>query len=423
MRRWRGLKKLVHDAVEHTTGLVEETEESVARKTMRYLEPFGPVADAARAVDQVRRLSSMGVYATIHGVNRTVDQLGDAGLDALERVRPSEAGAPVPLRSDAKGSWPWVSDAALGAVNGVIGDYLSSRGNGLDLGLSFRRGGHLLDLDGEGPLDGVGEVGSELVVFVHGLSCTEWSWWLGAEDHWGDPSVSFGTLLERDLGLTSVYVRYNSGRHVSENGRMLAEGLERLVRRWPVELERVILIGHSMGGLVVRSACHLGQSAGHGWLDRLDRVFCLGTPHQGAPMEKLGNVITATLSLFDTPGAQIPARVFNLRSVGIKDLRYGYVADEEWAGRDPDALLEDNRRPIPLVAGVPHTFVASTLGDRDGHPAGLVLGDALVREPSASGLAVDFGAEVERLSFRGIAHLGLQIHPEVYEVIRERCAR
>ena len=53
-----------------------------------------------------------------------------------------------------------------------------------------------------------------------------------------------------------LYLRYNTGRHVSENGRDWRTLLDAARARWPVEVHEIALIGHSMGGLVARSACH-----------------------------------------------------------------------------------------------------------------------------------------------------------------------
>ena len=83
------------------------------------------------------------------------------------------------------------------------------------------------------------------------------------------------------------HVRYNTGLHVSENGRGLARLLDEMVEEWPCQLEELVLIGHSMGGLVARSACHYGAS----WTDRVRHVFCLGSPHLGADLEKGANVL------------------------------------------------------------------------------------------------------------------------------------
>lgn len=428
MKRWRGLKKLVHEAVDHTTDLVEETHESVARKTMRYFDFLGPLALPARAVDGVRRVTTAGVFATIHGVNHAVELVTDEGIDLVDKARgdsqeeTTEDFTP-PMRSDATGSLPWIGDAALGAVNGVIGDYLHSRGNGLDLGMTFRFLNRHLPLDSNSLRETLPEVTPKVVVFVHGLSCTEWSWCLGAEEYYGDPSVCFGDLLQRDLGFTPFYVRYNTGRHISDNGQLLADRLDMLLNAYPIEVDELVLIGHSMGGLVTRSACNIAKQRGQRWLGSLSRVVCIASPHSGAPLEKFGNVVSSVLRFFDTPGTQIPAKVIDVRSAGIKDLRFGYLSPEDWEDQHPDALLENNRHDVPLLDEVVYCFLAATITNNSEHPVGYVLGDMLVRVPSATEPANRREAfHIEAHHFGGISHLHTQNHPDVYEQVKRFCA-
>ncbi|MEV6449020.1 hypothetical protein [Amycolatopsis sp. NPDC051716] len=66
------------------------------------------------------------------------------------------------------------------------------------------------------------------MVFLHGLVETERSWFRGSTSA-GD----FGARLATDLGASPVYVRYNSVRHVSDNGDDLVALLSRLVAAWP----------------------------------------------------------------------------------------------------------------------------------------------------------------------------------------------
>lgn len=448
MKRLRGLKALVHDAIDATTHLVREGHESSARAAMRVTDRIAPIAATARGVDCVRRLSTDAVLGTIRLVNRGVEALSDAGLDLADRARsassePSDVEAveaairpAMPMRSDAASSAAWIGDAALGLVNAAVGDHLRRRDNGLDLDMSLRAGDSYVDLASPHAaralalaLERVGQTaGGRAVVFVHGLGTTEWSWCLEAATYHGDPSACFGSLLQRDLGLTPLYVRYNTGRHVSENGRALDALLDALLAAYPVPLNELALVGHSMGGLVVRSACEQAREAPSAWLSRVQSVFCLGSPHGGAPLEKLGNVVTGVLGAIDLPGTLIPARILEGRSAGIKDLRHGALLDEDWVGRDPDALLDPGRRKVPLLPGVAYHFVSATLTRDPEHPLGRIVGDLLVRVPSA--LAPGDEAErrqerrfeIETHRFGGVLHHQLQNHPAVYALVRDALA-
>jgi pimeloyl-ACP methyl ester carboxylesterase len=422
MRRVRGLKDLIFDTVEDTTNLVERTHASVARKSLERYAPIEPLTTPARAIHAIHSLTAAGVYATIRTVNRIVQKATDIGTElALGDAAPPAITAATPLRSDAAGTVPWLIDHAEGALNGFIGDRLSRRGNALDLGMTLRLDGQVVPLEREALARALPGATGKLCVFVHGLSCTEWSWSAFAERFHGDPSVNFGSLLRNDFAFTPIYVRYNSGRHVSENGRLLSELLSVLVSIYPWEISEIVLMGHSMGGLVARSAAHYGGTEGAVWTQHLRHVFCVGSPNLGAPLEKAVNLLSGVLRVFDTPGTRVPAEILNSRSAGIKDLRFGYTVDEEWQDRDPDALLEDNRRQVPFVDGVGYYFIGACLMRDPEHPMAQLLGDLLVCPPSAAGRARSPARCIPFRSgrvFGKMHHFDLANHPDVYRVIR-----
>ncbi len=405
MRQARGVKTLLHDAVQLTTELVRE----------------GIV------------LSTHGVLDTVQQVNRAVQVVTDAGLDLAEQLRASSSAAQsssvtvreaaVEMRSDVTKTARWAADAALGVVNGVVGDHLHHSGNGLDLGMSFRVGDSYVTPTSEALRQALPNPSSKVALFVHGLAATEWSWCLSAETYHGEADVCFGKLLARDLGYTPVWLRYNSGRHVSENGRLLATELERFLLAYPATVTELVIIGHSMGGLLSRSACHYGTLAGLRWPTLVRHVFCLGSPHRGAPLEKLGNVLTHVLGAIALPATRIPARILAGRSAGIKDLRHGALLDEDWLDRDPDALRSEGQQEVPLLAHVCYHFVSATVTQDPDHPVGRIVGDLLVRVPSSQGPVTHTSHfAVETLRFGGIMHHQLQNHRSVYEVIRRACA-
>ncbi len=424
-----GWKALVHDAFRLTVDLVEEGHESTARQVMRALGAIEPLRAPAEAVDGVRRLVTRGSLGTIRGVHRVVEVVTDAAVEVAAAALPAPdrpaSEARLPMRSDEGVSLRLVSDAAVAFVNGAVGDHLHARGSPLAIAMSLRHGDRYLELDAAGVRDAVPGATSKIAVFVHGLGTTEWSWCLHAAEYHGDPAASFGTMLARDLGYTPVFVRYNGGRHVSENGRDLASRIEALVAAWPVPVEELVLVGHSMGGLVARSACEHGRRAAHAWLAPLRRVFSLGTPHHGADLERLGHLAGALLEAIDTPGTRIPGRLVNGRSAGVKDLRHGSLVDEDWLGRDPDAVVADRPSEVPLIDGVRYYFLSATITEDPTHPLGRLVGDMLVRVGSASGgpRGGDPGAfPIRTHCFGGIAHHALQCHPDVYARVRAACA-
>jgi triacylglycerol lipase len=314
----------------------------------------------------------------------------------------------------------WV-DLAISALNGAVGDALHARGNGLAIAMAFHDTDAPLALEPDALAAALPAPTGKLCILVHGLCVNERVW-----RYREDPTLDYGRLLQRDLGFTPFYLRYNTGLHISQNGRRLAALLEQLFRAYPRPVEELTLIGHSMGGLVLRSACFYGVEAGHAWPRTVARVFTPGSPHQGAPLEQAVHLAAGLLRWIPHPTTRVPADIINARSAGVKDLRYGYTRDDDWTGHDPDAMLHNGRQPVPLLPHATHYVVAGSLTRDPEHWLTLVLGDALVRVPSAYGESrrpaqrIPFAAR-NRMLVAGVAHNPLAYSPAVYDEIRRRC--
>ena len=178
-----------------------------------------------------------------------------------------------------------------------------------------------------------------------------------------------------------------------------------------------MLVGHSMGGLVARSACHHGGD----WTRLVTHTVSLGTPHSGAPLEQAVHALSAALHA--APETRPFARFLRRRSAGIRDLRRGSLVDEDWRDQDPDALRAQGAcTEVPLLDGATHCFVAATITRSPKHPVGRLLGDILVLTPSASGRSrarrIGFDEETGS-TLGGTHHFALLNHPEVYAQLRE----
>jgi len=333
------------------------------------------------------------VYQSIRGVT----QLVDAGLQAaLARLEPffsaSTPGTEV----------LWEREAVLAALNGVMGDRLQQDNNPLCTRMGWYQQGMPLDVRA---LGAPGTATGKLLVLVHGLCMNDLQWQHGGHDH--------GAHLAQALGYTPVYLRYNTGQHISTNGAELSALLESLVASWPVPATELAVLAHSMGGLVVRSACHHAATQAvtpNGWLPRLRQVVFLGTPHHGAPLERAGSWVDVLLGR--TPYSRPFARLAQLRSAGITDLRYGHVLDADWQGRDRFRSRPDQRTPVPLPAGVACYAVAATLTARRSPVAERLVGDGLVPLHSALGIHDDAGrglgfAKHRQAVFYRLGHLAL----------------
>jgi pimeloyl-ACP methyl ester carboxylesterase len=236
---------------------------------------------------------------------------------------------------------------------------------------------------------------------------------------WNRAGHDHGAALSHDLGLTPLYLHYNTGRHTSENGQTFANLLENCLAESPQSLE-IFIVAHSMGGLVARSAVHYGQLSGHTWQNRLKKLVFLGTPHHGALLEKGGNWIDNLLEI--NPYSAPLARLGKIRSSGVTDLRYGNVVTEDWQGQDRFELAGDYRIPVPLPEGVQCYAAAGTIR-KEASEVGALIGDGLVTVDSALGShqmrerQLIF-PETQQWVGREMNHFDLLNHPEAYETIK-----
>jgi pimeloyl-ACP methyl ester carboxylesterase len=301
-------------------------------------------------------------------------------------------------------------EAVLAALNGAIGDRLAAAGNPLALPMQLRRGGRALTLDKRALAHELPQASGKVLVLVHGLCRNDLQWRRNGHDH--------GEALARKHGYTAVYLRYNTGRHVPENGLEFAQLMEELVAAWPVKVEQIAIIGHSMGGLVARSACHHAAQAGYRWPRRLRHLVFLGTPHHGTPLERGSNWLA---ELAGGTALTAPfARLARLRSAGITDLRHGNLLDEDWRGHHRFEEPGDHRTPVPLPARVHCYAIAGTTGRRLGDIRDRLLGDGVIPLDTALGRHTEaahtllFPEEHQWIAF-GVHHLDLLSKPEVYE--------
>jgi pimeloyl-ACP methyl ester carboxylesterase len=377
----RGISQLGIDAIIGIVGVVESMHHTIASR---------PNIVGPRPVGRPSGITGF-VYRTVRKTPRVV---GQALNRALARVTPSDAGDSTPER-----------EAFLAALNGVWGDHLVKTGNPLAIPMSLRVGGRPCETALRAPT-------GRLLVLVHGLARNDLHWKRRDHDH--------GQALARDAGFTPVYLHYNSGRHVSENGRDFAALLEHLVATWPVPVEELVIVGHSMGGLVARSACSIG--AGRPWMRSLTKIVFLGTPHHGAPLERGGRIIDALLGV--SPYVAPFARLGKARSAGITDLRFGNLQDADWQHRDRYAQQHDDRVSTPLPEGVRCYFVAATTAEMAKSLRSAVIGDGLVPLASALGkhrapaLALKV-PKSHRLVVTSANHWDLLSRDDVYSQLRK----
>jgi pimeloyl-ACP methyl ester carboxylesterase len=373
---------------------VQEMHQAISGTTFDNLLRVPGLAVPTRIVQGVHDAVAQGVYAAVrHGGGAALSIAADAerlASDPLRQLGPKE-------------------QALHSAVSGVVGDALAKSGSALAVQMGLHAGGAPLPITRAA----LAQLQPRVCVFIHGLACDEQSWSLRTEawqgSAWADVlgagrRVDYDALLEHELGVSAIALRYNTGLAIDANASRLAALLERAAQAAP-QVTQWLLIGHSMGGLVARRAHELAQADGLVWAQRAPMIVCLGSPHQGAPLEKIGHVAAAALNLSSV--TKPLARIADARSQGIKDLRHG-------SKKKPRA-----KAPVPPAL----RLVFATLGDEGDRIGGMtsswigkLFGDGLVR----AGSAADEGAsgDVQRVELAGLGHMALLNHPRVYAVLR-----
>jgi len=386
----RGTARMAFDASEGIAGIVEKMHRTIQ------LQP-GPLgrSETGRsetdrlATDRTRGISAM-VYRGIQGGIRLVGQGIDATLTPIAELLPEGESSPV-------------RDAFLSAVNGVYGDYLARTDNPLAIDMSLRFRGRKVDLANPASVFDQNRSTTpahKLLVLVHGLCMNDQQWNREGHDH--------GAALAEHCAFTPLYLRYNSGLHIGNNGQALAEMLETLIRNWTSPVKEIAIVGHSMGGLVARSACHYAREAGHTWPKHLQKLVFLGTPHHGAPLERGGHGLDFVMDL--SPYSAPFTRIARTRSAGIADLRYG-------------AITTGAHQDVPLPPHVKCYAAAAIRAQQRNGLSARLIGDGFVPLDSALGLhrdatrALAIPKERQSIVYR-TKHVELLNHPEVYSQLR-----
>lgn len=373
----RGLQRLATDATVGIADLVETMHQTIVQT---------PGIFGERAKGRTNGITGL-VYRSVRGITRLVG----GGVDVLLALL-------APLLSDRRSSPE--REAILAALNGALGDYLVSSENPLAIAMCLRRDGIRLEISNAALAATFPQPGRNVLVLAHGLCMNDLQWTRDGHDH--------GAALARDLGYTPVYLHYNTGRHISSNGRDFASIMEALVREWPHPLDQLAIVGHSMGGLVARSACHYASIAGHTWVKRLDKLIFLGTPHLGAPLERAGTRVDFLIAI--TPYTAPFARLGKTRSAGIRDLGQGYLRDEDWQAQRSERVA-----PLTLPGGMRCYAIAASKQAGSGSRGARLRGDGFVPVSSALGIRLP---EAQQWVGFGMGHFDLLNRVEVYERIR-----
>ena len=363
--------------------LLAEVADEIVVKTARdtHLAALDRVASVTRGRNALHR----GIAGAVYGGLGLGLRSASAGLDKVA----------------ATGVGPRLEDGVRGrfvssAVNGLIGDRLLRERPQLAIPMAVRLHGADVGLEPDDLAAAYPEATGRLVLFLHGL-CENESYFRRGRERMG---TTYAEMLA-GLGWTPLMLRANTGLPLRENGAALTALVQRVVDAWPVPVSRIALVGHSLGGLVIRAAGAVADGVEDPWRDRVSDVITLGTPHLGAPIA--WGIGHGSRGLGRLPETAAFGRILDWRSQGVHDLVAG--------------LAED----VPPLPHARYRLVAATLTASQRHPVGDLVGDLLVRPRSAygrdrRGRELFPGAEV--LHVGRSDHFDLLNHPEVHAAMR-----
>jgi pimeloyl-ACP methyl ester carboxylesterase len=388
----KSTSRLVIDALMSMTDVVESMHQRIS-----------PLSKSATPVGNERGRGISGlVYNSIRSITALVGKSLDKPLalieQQMEQSPPSQGG-----------------QALISALNGILGDHLVKRESHLALPMTLRLDDQQLDY--ETLAKSIQQSQGKLLIMVHGLCMNDVQWTHAGHNH--------GKRLANELDYALAYLRYNSGQHISDNGKAFSQVLENVLTHAlahdnMLRLD-ISIIGHSMGGLVSRSAYHEAQALGHKWPDYCENLFFLGSPLHGAPLENAGNWLDMLLGIHQYTAPL--KRLTQIRSAGITDLRHGNILETDWQTRNRFDFSRDKRTPLPLPPGVKCYALASTIAAQANKIGDQLIGDGLVPLDSALGRhenkAFNLHFPVERQWVgRDINHMQLLSNTEVYRAIK-----
>lgn len=386
----QGITRIIADATIGITDLVEAMHKRIVHP------PFLPSTPIQHLITNIASITYQNIRWTTQFIGNGLDQ-------TLEKL------APVLGESEMTDE----KEAIRAALNGVVGDYLAETENPLQIKMQIRSEGKAIPLDPKSLKQTYPTANGKILLMIHGSCMNDLQWNRKGHNH--------GEALAQEFGKTPVYLHYNTGRHISTNGQDFNEVVEKLLLNWPVPVEELVILAHSMGGLVTRSALHYAQQQQKTWPQYLQKIFFLGTPHHGAPLERAGNYVDVLLEA--VPYAKPFARLGKIRSAGITDLRYSNLVDEDWRGNDRFEMQADRRQMVPLPENIGYYSIAAVLGKTKNYVSGQLVGDGLVGLDSALGKhrdpakALTFKKENTLITYEN-SHFDLLSDVGVYEKLR-----
>ncbi|RLD77940.1 MAG: hypothetical protein DRJ10_11120 [Bacteroidetes bacterium] len=306
------------------------------------------------------------------------------------------------------------TDHIIPILNGLNGDLFEENKDPLTIKMNFRYHNKDISLNELASCYDFNQFNGKICILIHGLMGDEYMWKLMKQDD----KNKIGDLLEKNASEHILYLRYNTGLHISENGRALSNLLEQFIELYGNKIKQINLIGHSMGGLVIRSAGYYADIQRQSWTDKLKIIFLIGVPNEGSYLAQMGFFINHLFRKLDISDDNYIARFMDARSNGIKDLSYAYLTDDDWLNENAENLEKLTVSKVRTIPGIKYYLIGGVLGKKN-NILSSYFGDGLVGSSSAltNELSTTSLENIESIIFENENHMSLLESKQVADYI------
>lgn len=287
--------------------------------------------------------------------------------------------------------------------NRVISSILGSSHNSLisltDIKMSFRKNGY--DITVKDVYDDFKRSGyNKIILYIPGLFTDE-TLYQDFSVKIDDREITSSGIADSYLkyGYYPLIVRFNHGKHISDNGKELYKLLSEFV-----EFDNYVqinIISYSIGCLITRSMLYYArENNSYLGIRNIRRVVFISSPDGGSYLEKLGFWFGFLMESSPVTALKLIGIIGNLRSDAIKDLSHGVIREEDWNFSNPISRYFQDKYFGELDGIDCYQFYSSF--SQDDNPFHEWLGDGIVELPSLQFLTKKVFLKKDRSELRSI---------------------
>jgi pimeloyl-ACP methyl ester carboxylesterase len=244
----------------------------------------------------------------------------------------------------------------------------------------------------------------KVILFIPGLFTDE-KLWLDRTIKIDERQVVSSGIADdyKKRGYFPIFIRFNHGKHISDNGKELLVLLNEFIKLEPTIKFNVI--AYSIGCLILRSTLYYAREAA---IDigskNFGKVIFISSPDGGSYLEKSGFWATVIMERAPNIAFMLLGIIGNLRSDAIKDLSHGVIREEDWNSFNYLSRYWKSHY-FGELENIDCYQLYSSFGE-DGSPFQEWLGDGIVELPSLTILTENVFLRKDRKELRSTNIVG-----------------